>query len=633
MCLVPVQKAAGSAVAAITVALVLLLPRAHADLVIDTVAFQSFGDNATLEQHLDHVCHQAIDNGIGNLEPYARLLITLSGQAIECQDPGRALVLARYARRLAPDLPLAELALGRARWSQNRLRIDRLLAGYGAMVLKEFGYAWSLLFLVGSNLLVLLVTLWLCLLLFAGVCLLKYGGMWVHDLQHALPRGVPSGAVRALALVLAFLPPVLGCSLVWAGLLWIVVLYAYMTGHERIVAAAGVVLTAVAIPMLTATASWTVFMPQSDLVRMIWNANYGYCDVQCRERLEQAARTTSADFEVLFSLGLVNKKEQNYHTAAVYYERLDQHYPGTYAVLNNAGTVRLAEGRWDAAMDLFRQAVAAAPEQAAAAHFNIARAYQQKFMFPEAEQALVQAKACDSALVEHYQDIYAENYNRLVIDVPLSRGAIYRTGLQLFQDNDRSVGTFWNILFGGVPPAVAAVLLLVLFCVSLLAAAREKFRIALRCRLCGVVLCRRCQRTVGTEILCTQCHNFIQKQDKLPLKMRESKVREIQRRVDWYKGTGVWMSRVLPGAGHLWKGHCIRGILCTGVSVFLILKIAAGPFLTMPGSPARGIALAESGFLAVVLVLWWTAMVRSYRKLRSREIDDNVALKSVAVDA
>lgn len=632
MRVVLVQKAAGSAVAVIVATMVLLLPRAQADLVIDTVAFQSFGNNATLEQHLDHVCRQAIDSGIPNLESYAHLLIRLSGQAIERRDPGRGLLLARYARRLAPDLPLAELALGRARWSQNRLRIDRLLAGYGAMVFKEFRHADSLMFLAGSNLLVLTVTLWLCLVLFAGVCLVKYGSMWVHDLQHLLPRGIPSGAVRALFLGLAFLPSALGCSLVWSGLLWMLVLYAYMTGRERIVASAGVFLAAVVVPVLAAAASWTLFMTQSDLVRLLWNAHHGYCDVQCRERLEQAARSAPADFEILFSLGLVNKKEQNYRTAALYYERLDQRYPGTCAVLNNAGTVSLAEGRWDEAIELFRQAVAAAPERAAAAHFNIARAYQQKFIFPEAEQELLLAKQCDSALVEHYQDIYAENYNRLVIDVPLSRADIYRTGLNLFRDNGQSVRTFWNILFGGMPPAVAAMLLLAVFCVSLLAAAREQFRIALRCKLCGVVLCRRCQRTVGTEILCAQCHNFIQKQDKLPLKLRETKLREIQRRVDRYKAAGVWMSRVLPGAGHLWKGYCIRGILCAGVSIFLLLKTISGPFLTMPGSPAAGVVLAESGFLALVFVLWWIAMARDFRRLRSRDIADNVALKSVAVE-
>ena len=220
---------------------------------------------------------------------------------------------------------------------------------------------------------------------------------------------------------------------------------------------------------------------------------------------------------------MINKREQNYTTALSYYNRLLKKNPRDYRVCINTGNVYFAMGDWEKAVELYTAAIAAAPEKSAAAHFNLARAYQQKFMFKEAERFLLDAKRLDSERVETYLEIYSENYNRLLIDETISRKDIWLKGLNEFLGQRYLLNSIWDMFFAGLRLPFGTLAVLALLLLNLIFGDKNFLRIAAKCTLCGKIMCQRCQRNIAADILCLQCQNFLKKQDQLSFKQKDSK--------------------------------------------------------------------------------------------------------------
>ncbi len=604
----------------------------HASIVVDGIALQSFPADKDLEPFLDRVQSIVLDNGAINFTPYSLMLIQQSREAIKARNYDRAVVLAEYARKISPDLPPAYLAEAGAHFSRNKANAHLLFKGYFLAFVKKLQNVDSLSFFIISNASVIIGAVLLTMLVFALVVMLQYYRHLYHDVRHVIPTAVPHKAVWGCVMLLFLVPVFCSLSIFWVCLYWLVLLFGYMDIRKKCITLVLAGIIALVIPALIVLGSFCLYLPQSDLTKLLWKANYDFCDTNHIEQVETAALQNPDDVEVLFSIGLLQKKEQNFATAQKYYERLLPRDPRSYKTVTNLGNVYLALERWDDAVQKYKDAIALAPERAAAAHFNFARAYQQRFMFREAEPELVQAKKLDHARIDRYLAIYSKNLNRLLVDEVLYKKHIVARAYGLFQGEDTIAAGVWDLLFGGITLVYGPLLLILVSCLNVYVVRKEAFRISTKCTMCGKILCKRCQLVISADMLCAQCHNFLQKQEKLSYKQREAKVSQVARFVKRYRFFTALFSRLLPGAGHIWKGFPVQGVFFLLLFFLLLLKVVTLAVLDGPWDFILTWKGVEAGLCFVVFAVYWVYMLFDIRRVRSKEMEDNLALKRIIGD-
>jgi hypothetical protein len=183
--------------------------------------------------------------------------------------------------------------------------------------------------------------------------------------------------------------------------------------------------------------------------------------------------------------------------------------------------------------------------------------------------------------------------------------------------------------FGGVPPTWAPLLVLLALAATAYAARRQTFRVARPCSLCGKALCKRCQRVITPEMLCTQCHNFLQKRDRLGHALREQKTAQILRHVRRFSRAGALLSRALPGAGHIWKGRPVTGAAVLFVFLLMLL-LTVLPWLVAGPWEGHLTGRAEmTGMLGAGVLAYWGAAALAALKVRGRADEDSPALKTM----
>jgi tetratricopeptide (TPR) repeat protein len=450
-------------------------------------------------------------------------------------------------------------------------------------------------------------------------------------MRYKVSGRVPDPALAGFMILLFAFPVFFNLSVVWLPVYWFFLLYTYHRPPARWSLSAVVAVIAVVMPVLTIVVSCSLYAPQSERMMFLWKGNYGYCPGTVREQMEECALQYPGDIDLHFTLGLVHKREQNYVTALGYYDRVLAAEPRHVKALVNSGNVYLATERWDAAVGRYREALSVQPESAAA-HFNLARAYQQKFMFAEAEQELTKAKQYGSDLTDYYLEIYSENYNRLVVDMPLDRLSLYKKALREFGLAGGQGDSLWNVFFAGLPIPVGSAAVIVLFIANLYWYRKDRFRIAVRCSVCGKPICRRCEKNAAGDVICAQCMTFLNKHDKLGFKEKETKAESIRRYLKRYKKTGAVLSAVIPGAGHVWNGMPVQGVLILLVFWTLIFRtvfalVCDGPWeFAVPPGPLGAAALVVFA-AALWAVLAWAGLRTEGSVLR-----DNLALRYLSLD-
>ena len=618
--------------AVVSLFVVLYTESTAASVLLDQEALDREIAAGTVSSYLEGIYQNQLDNGVRNFIPLSLLLLTVSKQLLADGDQDSALACAQYAAVFSPDVSAAGINRYYIRWRTEPWMVHRLAAGFLnsvplALRTPEEGsfFAFKQLAAFGAALFITLAGI-------AIVSLVRNCRLFIHDIRHVLPAALPVHASNALVAALCILPLLFGLSAAWLFPYWLMLFWGYYNVRERACIGLAVVGFVFVMPLIAVGCALFLFIPQSDSVQRLWQANYGYYTHYDIENLEQAVFKDPDNYALLFSAGLVNKREQNYVTALRYYNRLLKKNPRDYRVCINAGNVYFAMGEWENAVAKYKAAIEAAPDRCAAAYFNLMRAYQQKFMFKDAEQCLGDAKRLDSDRVAIYLDLYTENFNRLLIDETIELRAILEHGVQEFFQQRDLLNSIWGLFFGGLslPFGTLAVLGLLLF--NLVFSVNDTVRVAAKCTLCGRIMCLRCQRTIAADVLCFQCQNFLKKQDQLSFKQKESKKRQIQ---DYLRSFQRWIaifSICMPGMAHVLKGRFLQGCVLCAVFFWLCMQSVLAFFLSSPWRDVSYDWIVQGALFALMAACMWLALRSHIRTVRSPELEDNVALLGLGMD-
>jgi tetratricopeptide (TPR) repeat protein len=524
------------------------------------------------KKELEEIHRVQLDEGIRNLPIFATLLIREGLKASERGSFEEAMVLCSAAKMLAPGLPYGYFALAKVYWSRSKLRIDRVLAEYlrGFFAFMEnfkltFLKFMDFFFLIGQSIL-------LAFLFFSFILLLKYFPSLIEGLTRNFKAQVFQIMLAALKIVGILLPFFLQLNLTWAFMYWSLLCWVSLEKRERIMLCVFLIML-IYIP-------WTMdiysnFLDHSANAALnMYKANEETWNKGIKEDLIRRLKATPEDTRILFTLGLINKREEDYPKAESYFKRVISNDSSAVEAMTNLANVYLAMGNFDQAIELDSKAIDLKPRRASF-HFNLHRAISKKSTtLVKTDPSIQRATELNPQLIQHYLKIETGNMNRFVIDETLSalslwKGVIYHL-MDKWMDPAGLVSVWVRPLTGRSGFVSPLLFLCIVVVFSILAKRKGVMR---KCPLCGSPSRQVHSRRVKGDFICMGCHRLFVKKEGLNPKIKVKKMAE----VSGYRKREEFISRILSlfslGGGYVWRNYTIRGVVLLFIFSVFILRI------------------------------------------------------------
>ena len=570
-------------------------------------------------KELEEIHRVQLDKGIRNLPILATLLVREGFEAAKRGSLEEAVALCSAAKKLAPGLPYVYFGLARIYWSQAKHRFDRVLAEYvrGLVVsIKNFRHSFirftDLFFLAGQSIL-------LAFFLFSFILFLKYFPSLIESLARSFKAQVFQIILAILKIVGILLPFFLQLNLIWAFMYWCLVFWVYMENRERFMLALFLILI-IYVPWAMDGCSHFLNHSASRLLH-IYAANEETWDHGLKKDLIRQLQANSRDSKILFTLGLINKREGNYPKAEYYYTRVISNNSSAADAMTNLANVYLAMGNLDEAIALNSEAIDLNPQKASF-YFNLHRANSRKSSAViKADAPIQRATELDPPLIQHYLKIESSNMNRFVIDETVSAMSLWKDGIYHLVGTWMDPGGLLSVLITPLSKRVRFVspLLFLGMMVVLWIAAKRKGTVR-KCPLCGSPSRRVFPRRIEGDFICLGCYRLFVKKEGFNPKIKVKKVAQVRK----HRRREELISKILSlfslGGGYVWRNYTVRGVVLLFVfSLFILRKVHLhGLIRNAEVVPASSPLSSEAFFIGLFAFLYFVSL-RGISRLEKRK--------------
>ncbi len=597
------------------------------------------------EKTLTDIYQHQLDNGIQNFTTLASLLIARSVLAIDAGNPQEAVRLATLSRRSAPFFPQSHWALARAYWAENKFRPFRAV--------REWVKGWcvgirnfpTMVVLICNLLVLTLIAFSFAVFVFALIIVGKNYRLFAYDIggMISVQRSLLIEHVWAVS-VLVF-PLLIGFGPMLTALFWLMVFSWYLTKREKQVVLT-IFLLLLVLPWSFRNGASLMLAPKPGITTALHRANYEDWLGDTESRLESWLINRSQDRDVIFSLGLLNKKQQNYNDAERYYTRLLALNPGHGPTLNNVSNVYLGKGRLKKAEETYQKAIKA-DCQVASFHYNLYRTYLElyKFLKAQQEQELGIARSLDPELMDYQERIFHHGVvNRVVIDETLPFSAFWKMALVPSEDRERLAESLWNVVLAPLPLRYGLVTFIILSAgISFLFFRGSASRISVRCDKCGRPLSRMHSASMDVPNLCANCVTLFVKFKRVDLATKVKKERQIIHYERMQKAVWTALTYGLPGGGLIWTGAPWLGFGCLLLLFMFVGKmffwygVFPDPYVLKDSFSWTRVIIFGACFVAlyaasIKLSCWQRAAIpdsiQKYRALRGKDDEETMLEKS-----
>jgi tetratricopeptide (TPR) repeat protein len=294
-------------------------------------------------------------------------------------------------------------------------------------------------------------------------------------------------------------------------------------------------------------------------------------------RLEEAVRKSPGDRDLVYLLGAARKRAGLYEDAAELYRQRLAADPEDAVARNNLANIEFVRGGYDSARARYRAGTTSAvPEVAATSYYNLSLAHLQKFEYQSYNEAKSNADRLAPGLVADYDRWRYDSRDYAVVDLGLSRDEVHAR----FAAGEAPVGA------GSLLNRFAAALVVLALAAYLVVRWRGPKAFTLHCQRCGTAFCRLCHLGQVSGGLCTQCYHLFVVRDGVSGPARNRKLAEVQE-AEGRRGRLVRVLSLLsPGAGQVYGGWTLRGaflVLAWYAVLGLVLAGSIVPFTEVPG--------------------------------------------------
>gem|GEM_PF-1934685 len=538
-------------------------------------------------------------------------------QAFADDDLERALLAAEQSTKLAPDKPQTHLLFGRL----------KLASGDSAGAIQAFGDALqaakrdptSNVYGAFYGLLVLMVGMLLFLTILSAFFLLRAYRYLAFDLHSFLPRGAAKWQVYALLLIALALPVTLRLGPVFIGVVWMTVVFIYLTRREQ-------VLVLLLSPLMVASpfaveAIGVLGAYQGSRVEQAYRALQDAGAVDVRAKLKERPPASLLQAE-LMALGFEAKREGRLEEARDHWRKVVQRFSDVPAGHINLGVASALLGAEEFALSSFNKASGMCPT-CTEGSYNASLVHTRNKEPAKAAKLTEPLQASAPDLLEAYR---SATFHGGTSDIPHNRAFVdgaypVRVLEDLFANPPQAAvhidTQLRAVLFLGLDavPATIAIGVFVLLWVALLGV-RKKFVPSAPCKRCGTPASSRYDAESCPEGMCTGCHNIFDSTGvRIEASRRIAKEYQAKSFRSRRRTAGLLLSVLWPGLGLLWVRASLRGALL-GLLYFpacVLVGFGLGYILWPDITPdvASTMSLWAGGGLAVLLQLIGLRMVLS----------------------
>jgi tetratricopeptide (TPR) repeat protein len=569
-------------------------------------------------QELDQLYQLKLDKGIRNVPILSFLLIRQSEQARGKGDADQAVQMALYSITFSPDLPQSYFGLARALWHQNFFQLHRILPEVLKGVVVQFQYYSSSLKLFYNVFYILANAILITFIIFSIVIMIKHFPLYFYDIRKYVTQEISGLLVNSLKIFIFFVPFFLRLDMLWALFFWSILLWGYVTKRDKQFILVFLIVL-VYFPFFLRSFSSFLDGASSDIILEMNQTNHEDWGRATEEKLRAWLVTHPNDPEVLFSLGLAEKRQGRYPEAEEFYRKAIQLDPKFSEAFSNLGNVYLAQKQTALAIASYQQATDLNPNQGAY-YYNLYRAYsQESFLSGKVDRALQKAQQLDPELIRYYMAIDSLNPNRLVIDEVLTHQKLWKRFKDQFIGKEGFLFRLFKAWFERIPSRVPLLtpILFLGFLIGMARYCRAK-RFLTRCPMCGSPTYRFYLGTSDQEFICFNCHRIFIQKEKLHAKIVEKKSFQVHQ----FQKQDRFISRSLSfffiGFGYLWREQILRGLLFLFIFFIFILSfvywngVIPSPFPQLPSTVWRWI------FWGGLFAIFYIPSIRRLYRLKSK---------------
>jgi len=570
-------------------------------------------------KELDQLYQVKLDKGIRNAPLLSFLLIRQSRQNQSAGQSDLAVESSNYAVKFSPDLPGPYLELSRALWHQNPVQVQKPLIQLWKGQLARFRYYptalqffYNVLYILGNALLMTFIV-------FGIVILVKYLPLYFYDIRKNLNQEVSRLLINSLKIFLLFTPFFLRLDILWAILFYCILLWGFVTRRERQYVILFLIVLVYVPFFLRSSSAFLDGMP-SDIILEMNGANYENWDRGTEQRLRDWLSTHPDDSEVIFTLGLLEKRENRYGQAEEDYRKAIQMSPRFSEAFCNLGNVYFARKQTDLAVASYQQAIGLSPERGAY-YYNLYRAYSQgSFLSGKSDEAFKRARQLDPKLVEYYTSIDSPpNMNRLVVDVVLCPQTLWERFLNQFIGREGALFRLFKAWFEKVPSRIPFLIPLFFlgFLVGMSKYVRTR-RFLTPCPVCGSPTHRFYLGNTEEEYICFNCYRIYIQKERLHPKIAEKKSLQVEQYQKQNHFLGKFLSFFFVGFQDLWGERFFKGLFFLFVFFIFILKFVYWNGVIISSVGQSSFSLWKLIFWVALFGLFYLAMVRQVLRVKPR---------------
>ncbi len=482
-------------------------------------------------------CEEQLDKGIRNSEAYSYFLIEKSKA-----DSSKAEKTLEEALRCSPDLPAVYFALLKTSFSFST---ERMYKAYGYMLkgieAYERNFWWSFT-VAGSLFLSFIISFILSMVIIIMVRLPGDLPLFSHDIMEQKNK---------ILLLLILISALIGPLLLIGGIL--IILGLYLKKMDRVVVYLYLVFLLIS-PWVFKASSMVFSIPSSDVLKAVIEVNESRDNGYALSILRN-----SEDDGALYSYALALKREGRYDEAIHIYNKLIARKPDP-VFYNNLANCYVAKNDMERAKQLYEKSMQMRP--LVSASYNMSQVLRRTLDLVKGEEYFLYAQKIDPDSVSRFQAIFSQNPNRLVIDEVLPISALW----QYSRENATRVSTFG---LSTVPPALLSFMALFFGALFYVLNKRIKPR-AHRCKKCGTILCKKCERRVLWGNMCLQCFRSLIKLHELDARERIARLQTVYEYQMRRRRNMDVLSFLLPGSAQIYAGDVLKGLLFLWSFLFLL---------------------------------------------------------------
>jgi len=535
--------------------------------------------------------------GVWNLDAAARALLA--------SEAGTdALERAVAGVRLAPDLPLARMALARALWL------------HGGSPIAAARTAFESLAVIPRH---LEASLWFagCLLFVLGLSLIA-GGVWyitlvagaasphaAHDLGDLLSGSMPGFARVAFLAAAMLVPLALGEGLLGlcAAAMAIGVVYGNLRQRLVLFMAASVVVMG-AFPVVHLAGNTLTAFSEDPVSEAAFATAQGFSHPVDQIRIEAAA-----EYDPLAAQALARRTRRSgdLEAADAYYQELLRRASDDPVVVNNAANVRLDLGHTESAMTLYRRSIELQRDPVVL--FNLSQAHGRAFQVDELSRTLAEAQQMNGDLVAELTALQGAEPVGFVVDLPIDTRQIWR---RIYRSNrgQRMAAEFRASIapgrLGEDGPIAIGVFAAILSVFALLGSWMRRSH---WCTRCGRRMCQRCDPEMGGGTVCGGCTRLFHQSETTDRELRLARISELRSREERVERFKVAASFLVPGvAGLVAKKplRCLLGSIFAAIAVTALYwrdGVVPDPLVAGAAAPFASLCIAVLAALAYMVVV------------------------------